>query len=449
MVTCQLSIVMKRIYLDYAATTPIDKEVVRAIQPFISGKFGNPSSIHSFGQEAQGALDDARAKVAGAIQADFREIIFTSSATEANNLALHGFFKELKRRGAGPSTGGARPRLITTEIEHESVLGACRALEGERVDPVRGRPADPLRLVEDEARGSATSTLGRSASNGVEVIYLPVDADGRIKISALEKALNKNTVLVSVMYANNEIGTVQPISEIAQAIHKFKAEQKSFFPLFHTDAVQAFQFLDCDVQKLGVDFMTISGHKIYGPKGAGALYARNFTKKEHNGIFLSPLILGGGQEFALRSGTQNAAAIFGFAKAAELAVRHRAKEARRIAALRQKLWSGIKKLVPNAEINGSASIGQEKSLPNILNVYFPGENAQDLLIKLDLSGVAVSAGSACSARFSKPSHVVRALGCDSERTQSNLRFSLGRPTTEKEISKTLKVLKAIFLTPTP
>lgn len=399
-----------RIYLDYAATTPIDKEVRRAMQPFISGKFGNPSSIHSFGQEAQGALDDARAKVADAIQADFREVIFTGSATEANNLALHGFFKEFKRRGVVQPAGGARPRLITTEIEHESVLEACRELEGW----------------------------------GIEVIYLPVDSDGRIKISALKKSLSKNTALVSVMYANNEIGTVQPIPEIAQLIHKFKTEQKSFFPLFHTDAVQAFQFLDCDVQKLGVDFMTISAHKIYGPKGSGALYARNFTKKEHNGIFLSPIILGGGQEFALRSGTQNVAAISGFAKATELAVKHRAKEARRIAALRQKLWDGIKNLVPDVEINGAASVSAERSLPNILNIYFPGENAQDLLIKLDLAGVAVSAGSACSARFLKPSHVVRALGCDSERAQSNLRFSLGRQTTSREIATTLEVLREIL-----
>lgn len=396
-----------RIYLDYAATTPIDKDVWRAMQPFVSGKFGNPSSIHSFGQEAQGALDDARAKVADTVHADFREVIFTGSATEANNLALHGFFKELKRRKAGPPTGGARQRLITTEIEHESVLESCRELE----------------------------------EWGIEVIYLPVDSAGRIKMSAFEKALNKNTVLVSIMYANNEIGTVQPISEISQVIRKFKAEQKSFFPLFHTDAVQAFQFLDCNVQKLGVDFMTISAHKIYGPKGVGALYARNFTKKEHNGIFLSPIISGGGQEFALRSGTQNVAAISGFAMAAELAVKYGAREAKRIAALRQKLWAGIKKLAPGAEINGSASVESGKSLPNILNVYFPGENAQDILIKLDLAGVAVSAGSACNARFLKPSHVVHALGCGSERAQSNLRFSLGRPTTEKEVSKTLKVLE--------
>ena len=415
---------MKRIYLDYAATTPTAPDVERVMHPFFSRHFGNPGSIHSVGQSASAALDSAREAIAASIGADFREIIFTGSATEANNLALRGFFGELRRRGIP----WERPRLITSEIEHESVLEACRELEGE----------------------------------GIEVIYLPVDIEGRVKLDALRSALNERTVLVSIMYANNEIGTVQPISEIGKIISDFRKQAvnskgqmrgspsfaPSFLPLFHTDAVQALQFLDCSVRDLGVDFMTFSAHKIYGPKGAGVLYAKAQTaNSKQQGVkipFLSPLLVGGGQEFGLRSGTQNIPAIAGFAKAIELILKDQQEESRRIRRLKTELWRGIKKVCKEAAINGISDPKSADCLPNILNVYFPQQNALDLLIKLDLAGVVVSAGSACSARFLKSSHVVRALGCEDARTKSNLRFSLGRPTTEREVAAALRIIAAIL-----
>ncbi len=375
---------MKRIYLDYAATTPVDPAVLHAMQPYFSTKFGNPGSLHSFGQEAIGAIDQSRETIARSIGAGFREIIFTGSATEANNLALRGAVR------AGD--GNRRPRIIVSAIEHESVLEAARDLE----------------------------------RDGVEVIYLPVNRNGAVGLAELKKSLNDRTALVSVMYANNEIGSIQPIAEIAKIIHDHSPKI-----IFHTDAVQAFQFLDCNVRGLGVDVMTISSHKIYGPKGAGALYVRK-------GVNIQPITAGGGQEFGLRSGTENAPAIVGFAKAVERADVARKKECTRVAALHRELWRGIKKIYPKTEINGDAA------LPNILNIYFPGLAAQDLLTRFDLAGLAVSSGSACRSRAMESSYVIEALGYSKERAKSSVRFSLGRPTTTGDIKGALNLFSKII-----
>lgn len=385
---------MKRIYLDYAATTPMDKEVLKAMAPYFSGKFGNPGSIHSFGQEAIAAIDESREKIAKAIGADFREVIFTGSATEANNLALRGVIRAAAKTAKPPY------QIIISSIEHESILETARGLEKE----------------------------------GVEIIYLPVDKQGFVDLKKLKESLNERTILVSIMYANNEIGIIQPIKEIAEVINNYKKEKQIAHPLFHTDAVQAFQFLNCDVNDLGVDLMTLSAHKIYGPKGIGLLYARTISPKSYAP---NPIITGGGQEFGLRSGTENVPAIVGFAKAIELAEKNREKEFKRIAELSAYFWKELKKICPKAEINGAII----NKLPNILNIYFPNQNADELLMKLDLNGVAVSSGSACSARATKISHVLKAIGLPENKIKSSLRFSFGKFTTKKEITQAIRALR--------
>lgn len=383
---------MKRIYLDYAATTPVDKEVLARMEPHFYLKYGNPGSIHSFGQEAIAAVDLSREIIFHAIGADFREIIFTGSATEANNLALRGTLKTFQNSIV------KNPRLIVSRIEHESVLETARVLENE----------------------------------GVDVIYLPVSKDGFVNIEDFKNVLNEQTILVSVMYANNEIGTIQPIQEISKIIADFKKEHKTAYPFFHTDAVQAFQYFNCNPNDLGVDLMTLSAHKIYGPKGIGALYVRNIDK-------LKPIITGGGQEFGLRSGTENVPSIVGFGKAVELVTRLREKESERITELKNYFWTEIKKVFSKSELNGGGP-----KLPNILNIYFPGEKAEDLLIKLDMAGIAVSSGPACSSRALKPSHVLEAMGFGEERIKSSLRFSFGKFINKKEINEAIKRIAKIL-----
>ena len=432
---------MKRIYLDYAATTPMDMKVKKAMAPYFSappaGGFGNPGSLHFFGQKAMTAVDESREKIAKAINADFREIIFTGSATEANNLALRGIVKKFKIKDLRFKI----PRIIVSAIEHDSILETCRDLEREEI----------------------------------EIIYLPVNKQGIIDLKKLKESLNERTVLVSIMCANNEIGIVQNIAGISKIIKDFKKENFfSKYPLFHTDAVQAFQFLDCDVNKLGVDLMTLSAHKIYGPKGIGTLYinsklqtsnykqilnSKNKIQNKKTKIWdlgfriwdlpvVKPLTTGGGQEFGLRSGTENVAAIVGFAKAIELVSNSRELENKHVRQLTDYFWRELKKLSPKAEINGLKDlrfmIYDLRKLPNILNVYFPNQNSQDLLIKLDLNGIAVSSGSACSARATKPSHVLKAIGLSDKKIKSSLRFSLGKFTTKEEINRALKIIKKLF-----
>lgn len=392
---------MKRIYLDYAATTPVDPAVARAMQPYFGGnraaaKFGNPGSLHAFGQEAIAAIDRSRETIARSIGAEFREIVFTGSATEANNLALRGGVRHTELKN---------PRIIVSAIEHESILETARDLE----------------------------------RDGVEVVYLPVDRQGIVDLTEIKKSLNDRTILVSIMYANNEIGTIQPIAKIAKIIHEHSPKI-----IFHTDAVQAFQFLGCNVQNLGVDLMTISSHKIYGPKGAGLLYIK---KDLIAGKKIETVTTGGGQEFGLRSGTENVPAIVGFAKAVELADKARNKEAKRIAGLRDQLKRGIVKIFPKAEINGGHKNNSE-GLPNILNIYFPGLAAQDLLTRFDLAGLAVSSGSACRSRAMESSYVIEALGYPDARARakSSIRFSLGRSTTQQDIQAALKLFFKIIRT---
>lgn len=399
---------MKRLYFDYAASTPVDPRVERAMRPYFLKQFGNPGSLHGFGQEAIAAVDASRETLARLIGADFRDIIFTGSATEANNLALRGAVQAWRDQ-AEYSGATDQPRVIVSAIEHESILETARDLE----------------------------------RDGVEVIYLPVSRAGAVDLVALKKSLNERTVLVSIMYANNETGTIQPIAEIAAIIGAFKkgATKSLRYPLLHSDAVQAFQFLDCNVSALGVDMMTLSSHKIYGPKGIGLLYAKNVTGKPS---YLKSQITGGGQEFGVRSGTENVPLIVGFAKAAEIGMAVQKKEATRILAMRGYLLKNIKKIFPAAEINGGLASGEKiEMLPNILNVYLPGRLAEDVVIKLDLAGVAISAGSACRARAMEISYVLEALGYSKERAKASVRFSLGRQTTKEELVKLFARLSGI------
>jgi cysteine desulfurase len=406
---------MRRIYLDYAASTPVDSRVEAAMKPYFGKIFGNPHSLHWFGQEASGAVFESRKKIADSIGADYKEIIFTGSATEANNLALRGAIKAYK---SDKTTRTNRPRIITTTIEHESVLETCRDLSRE----------------------------------GVEVIYIPVGKDGIVDPRKIKAALNERTVLVSIIHANNEVGTIQPISEIAKIIRNFRELRimnyesrktnsiihNSLFilPLLHTDAVQSFQYLDCKPAELGVDLMTISAHKIYGPKGIGALYIRPISPTGP----ISPIITGSGQEFGLRSGTDNVPYIVGFAKAVELATNLRRYERLRLTKLRDYFWQGLKKKIPHLQVNGS----MKDRLPNNLNIYFPGHAAHDLLIKLDLAGIAVSPGAACTTRVSKSSFVLEAMGFSKARASGSLRFSLGRKTTKKEIDFAIAAIVKIL-----
>ncbi|MBI2633696.1 MAG: cysteine desulfurase [Parcubacteria group bacterium] len=403
---------MKKIYLDYAATTPLAKEVFEAMLPYFEKKFGNPGSIHILGQETQAALDNARLAMARFLGTQPEEIIFTGSATESNNLAIRGIIKRQtindKPRLPAPehSDGGQgrTPHIITSQIEHESVLETCRDLE---------------------SRGFT------------EVSYLGVSKKGIVKVEDVLGAVRENTVLISIHYANNEIGTIQAIAEIGAEVRRLNsmrlAEGQERIH-FHTDAVQAAQFLDISPKKLGVDLLTFSSHKIYGPKGLGALYVSDEQT-------LQPIITGGGQERGLRSGTENVPYIVGFAKAVELVEKSRETESRRIRDLRNELYSGIRKLFPGAKLNGA----EEPRLPNNLNLSFPNYAGEELLLLLDGEGVAVSTGSACQAKSAKPSHVLIALGLDEKGANSSLRFSLGRLTTKEEISQTLKVMKKIFL----
>lgn len=398
---------MKKIYLDYAATTPVDKEVLKELLPYFSEKFGNPSSTHYFGQEAIAAVDAARDKIANLLNClptgdhpkgdGFNEIIFTGSATEANNLAIKGIAANLKKS-----------HFITTNIEHESILEPFKELK----------------------------------KFGHEIAYIKADKNGFINISELEKNIKTNTVLISVIYANNEIGTIQPIKEIGKFIGKINIKRKEAGLnriYFHADAVQALQFLECRPDWLKVDLMTFSGHKIYGPKGIGALYVRKNTP-------LAPIILGGGQEFGLRSGTENVPYIVGFAKAMELILKNREKTADKILKLRNKLLDNIIKDNKNSLLNGS----RDSRLPNNINIRFPGINNETLLVALDQNGLAVSAGSACSSGAVVASHVLTAIGLTEKQAKESIRITLGRNTTEKEIiksadiiNKTVKKLKLI------
>ena len=363
---------MKRIYMDHSATTPVAPEVLEAMLPYFSEKFGNASSLHSFGLEAKEALEESREKVAGLLGAKPEEIIFTAGGTESDNLALKGIARKNQKSGK---------HIITTRVEHPAILECCRKLEKE----------------------------------GFEVTYLPVTNEGLVEIATLESAIRSDTILISVMHANNEVGTIQPLEEIGRL-----AAEKDIY--LHTDAVQSVGKIPTDVNKLGVDLLSLSAHKLYGPKGVGALYIRNGTR-------LESIIQGGGHERGLRSGTENIAGIVGLARAAELASQEMASEARRLTDLRDKLARKVLDSVKDAWINGTMKM----RLPGNLNFGFKYVEGESLLLFLDSIGISVSTGSACSSHKLEPSHVLLSLGLKPEECHGSLRITLGRSNTMEEV----------------
>ena len=363
---------MKRIYMDHSATTPVAPEVLEAMLPYFSEKFGNASSLHSFGLEAKEALEESREKVAGLLGAKPEEIIFTAGGTESDNLALKGIARKNQKSGK---------HIITTRVEHPAILECCRKLEKE----------------------------------GFEVTYLPVTNEGLVEIATLESAIRSDTILISVMHANNEVGTIQPLEEIGRL-----AAEKDIY--LHTDAVQSVGKIPTDVNKLGVDLLSLSAHKLYGPKGVGALYIRNGTR-------LESIIQGGGHERGLRSGTENIAGIVGLARAADLAGETRTMEAERLTRLRDRLAELVLLKVKEAWINGTMKM----RLPGNLNFGFKYVEGESLLLFLDSIGISVSTGSACSSHKLEPSHVLLSLGLKPEECHGSLRITLGRSNTMEEV----------------
>ncbi len=373
---------MKRKYLDYAATTPTHPDVVTAMMPFFSEAFGNPSSIYSYGQEARTEVIAARASVASLIGAQEEEIVFTSGGTEADNAAIKGV---VFARDRGSS------HIITTAIEHHAVLESCTFLQRQ----------------------------------GIKVTVLPVDGQGIVNPDDVRKAITPDTVLVSVMHANNEVGSIQPIAEIGRIAREAGVS-------FHTDAVQTVGHVPVSVDELGVDLLSMSAHKLYGPKGVGALYVRRGTK-------LSPLIHGGGQERNRRAGTENVPGIVGFGKATELAVVEGAPEAERLTQLRNTLIGGLLDRISDARLNGHPT----SRLPNNVNMSFDFVEGESLLLHLDMEGICASTGSACSSGSLEPSHVLLALGLSHQLAHGSLRFSLGKWTMHEDIDRVLEVLPGI------
>jgi cysteine desulfurase len=368
------------IYLDNAASTQIHDDVLNSVLPFLKEQYGNPSSIHRYGRLTRKAIHKARKQIASLINADPSEILITSGGTESNNTALSGICSQF------PSS-----QIITSSIEHDAILEPCKKL----------------------------------ISNGFQVDYLSVDKFGMINLSDLEKIISKNTSLVSVMFGNNEVGTIQPIIEIAKICHEHKI-------LFHTDAVQAVGKLHVDVKELDVDLLSISSHKLHGPKGIGALYIKN-------GVKLDPLILGGGQEFRLRSGTENVASIVGFGQACEIAQNHLVENILSLKKLQTLLVEKVLDQIPETTFNGHS----EFRLSNNAHFTFLGVNGEDLIIKLDEYGIAASTGSACSVNTQKASHVLKSMGFSLEQITGSLRLTVGIFNTENEINETIDILKKV------
>jgi cysteine desulfurase len=370
---------MKRIYMDHSATTPVDPLVVDAMLPFFTDLFGNASSLHSFGTEAAEALLRARKQVADAIGALPEEIIFTSGGTESDNLAI---------RGVVPFNAGKK-HVITSVIEHPAVLNTCTFLE----------------------------------SLGHEVTYVPVDADGVVDVKILEKSVRENTVLISVMHANNEVGTIQPIEKISEIAKKYNI-------YFHTDAVQSVGKIPVNVDDLGVDMLSISSHKIHGPKGVGVLYVRKGTN-------ISPIVFGGNHEMGMRSGTENVPGIVGFAKAMELAAQRQDADSIHMTQMRDSLISRVFDSISDVRLNGHPS----RRLPNNVNMSFKYAEGESMLMLLDMQGVAVSTGSACSSKSLKASHVLSALEIEDDFIHGSLRISLGRENTMDDIDYVVGALQ--------
>lgn len=391
---------MKKIYLDNAATTPVDSDIIKEMLPYFSEKFGNPMSIHSFGQEAAKTLERSRKQVGDFLNCHPEEIIFTSGATESNNLAIKGFIKDYYF-GHKENSKKEKPHVITTSFEHHCVMESIKFLE---------------------------------KSGQAEVSYLPVYEEGVIKVEDVKKAIKKNTRLISIMYVNNEIGTVQPIKEIGKIVKEYNSRISNFESriLFHTDATQAINYFDCNVEKLNVDLLSLSGHKIYGPKGIGALYIKKGTP-------ISGIQDGGEQEFGIRAGTQNTPGIVGLGIATNKAKKTR-ENIQEITNLRNHFMEKILKEIPGSYLNGS----KEKRSPNNINFRFDNVEGESLVLALDQEGIAASTGSACSSGTLEPSHVLLALGLRPEQCHGSLRLTLGKETTKEDVYYTVDKLKEII-----
>lgn len=373
----------KRIYLDYAATTPVDPRVIKAMSPYLTGKFGNPASLHSFGNEAKEALEKSREIIAKAIKADPKEIIFTSSATESNNTVIKGVAFANRDKGK---------HILISSIEHDCILNSAEWLK----------------------------------KQGFDVEKLPVDKYGLVDPKEIERKIRKDTILVSVMHANNEVGTIEPIAEIG----KICRENNVYF---HTDAAQSFGKIPIDVKKMNIDLLTASSQKMYGPKGIACLFIRK-------GIKIEPLLHGGGQEFGKRSSTVNVVSAVGFAKAVEICLSEMDKESKRLIKLRDKIIKNILKEVADSYLNGHS----KKRLPNNVNMRFSFVEGESILFQLDSLGIAISTASACSSPKLEPSHVLMAMGLKHEEAHGSLRVSMGRWTTEKDVEYLIKVLPGII-----
>lgn len=403
--------------MDHAAATPLDPRVKKAMEPFWIKKFGNPNAIYKEGREARVAVSKARADIAKILNARAEEIIFTSGGTESDNLAIFGvaygaaeqnFSRFTLPRGAAGSDASQNFTLpllhiITTKFEHPAVLKPCKFLE----------------------------------KNGFDVTYLNVGKEGVVNPEDVEKALRPDTILVSIIYANNEIGTIQPIKEIAKVIRDFKKNKRGkltsfIFPYFHTDACQAPDYLKLDASKLGVDLMTINGSKIYGPKGVGVLYAKK-------GIKLEPIMRGGEQERKIRPGTENVAAIVGLLEALKIADKERTNETKRLAALRDYFIKRLITEIPKTFLNGHPT----KRLPNNINVSILDVEGESIVLYLDEAGIACSTGSACTSENLEPSHVIMAIGRPHAYAHGAMRFTLGRSNTRKDIDYVMKVLPKV------
>ncbi len=395
------------IYLDHSATTPVSSKVLKAMEPYFSDIFGNPSSIHSAGQKAVAGVDAARSQAARFLNCHDDEVVFTSGATESNNLALRGTVRAALKGGV------KKPHVIVSAVEHDAVLEPAAALKEE----------------------------------GVEVTILSVDKTGRVDVEEVAKAIKDNTVLVSIMYVNSEVGIAQPIREIGKAIKKVNDGRMSAWQkegaakkipkprpvLFHTDAVQAANYFDCDVTKLHVDLLSLTGHKIYGPKGVGLLYIKS-------GSAISPIVLGGHHERNYRSGTLNVPGIVGLGKSLSLITpESREKDNKKIAALRDMLVDGLVKKIPDVILNTD----RDNSSPSHAHFTIVGAEGESMLISLDFEGIAVSTGSACASKSLKGSHVLEAMGIEEEYSNYALRFTLGKDNTKEDIKKVLAVLPPI------
>lgn len=370
---------MERIYVDHAATSPMHPEAIETVTKVMGNQFGNPSSIHSFGREARHIVDEARDYLARSIGADPNEIIITSGGTESDNYAIFGVAEANEQNGK---------HIITTQIEHHAVLHTCSQLE----------------------------------KKGYEITYLPVNEQGRVSINDVKEALRDDTILVTVMYGNNEVGAIQPIEEIGELL-------KNHSCVFHTDAVQAYGLMDIDVKKMNIDLLSVSAHKINGPKGIGFLYAKK-------GVKLAPLIFGGEQERKRRAGTENVASIAGFEKAVEIAQAEREKKSKQYLQFKEAMLHDLEKYEIDFSINGSL----DHSLPHVLNLSFPGTDVEAMLVNLDLVGVAASSGSACTAGSIEPSHVLVAMfGNESGRLRNSIRFSFGLYNTMEQIKRVAEI----------